>query len=145
MSQPLLLAANHLHISLTCDLVSFAILDFDEWSFVFFFFCFVASWRNMNTTSTHFVPPRRFEVYEPLNQIGMWEESFKNNGDMYTPGSIIIPTNEKPDSLVLQSLLYISDKVNSETNACFNLCSVRGYFSWDRRNSSQVWPRGFHI
>jgi transcription factor TGA len=53
----------------------------------------------MNTTSTHFVPPRRFEVYEPLNQIGMWEESFKNNGDMYTPGSIIIPTNEKPDSL----------------------------------------------
>jgi transcription factor TGA len=29
----------------------------------------------------------------------MWEESFKNNGDMYTPGSIIIPTNEKPDSL----------------------------------------------
>ncbi|CAH8270632.1 unnamed protein product [Arabidopsis lyrata] len=53
----------------------------------------------MNTTSTHFVPPRRFEVYEPLNQIGMWEESFKNNGGMYTPGSIIIPTNEKPDSL----------------------------------------------
>ncbi|CAH2073321.1 unnamed protein product [Thlaspi arvense] len=52
------------------------------------------------TTSTHFVPQRRFEIYEPLNQIGMWEESFKNNGGgMYTPNSIIIPTNEKPDSL----------------------------------------------
>ncbi|CAA7027150.1 unnamed protein product [Microthlaspi erraticum] len=53
----------------------------------------------MNTASTHFVPPRRFEIYEPLNQIGMWEESFKNNGGMYTPNSIIIPVNEKPDSL----------------------------------------------
>ncbi|EOA21029.1 hypothetical protein CARUB_v10001361mg [Capsella rubella] len=53
----------------------------------------------MNTTSTHFVPQRRFETYEPLNQIGMWEESFKNNGGLYTPGSIIIPTNEKTDSL----------------------------------------------
>ncbi|EOA21028.1 hypothetical protein CARUB_v10001361mg [Capsella rubella] len=29
----------------------------------------------------------------------MWEESFKNNGGLYTPGSIIIPTNEKTDSL----------------------------------------------
>ncbi|CAG7911607.1 transcription factor TGA4 [Brassica rapa] len=53
------------------------------------------------TTSTHFVPPTRFEIYDPLNQIGtMWEESFKNNGGgFYTPNSIIIPTNQKPYSL----------------------------------------------
>ncbi|KAG2300674.1 hypothetical protein Bca4012_012419 [Brassica carinata] len=52
------------------------------------------------TTSSHFVPSTRFEIYDPLNQIStMWEESFKNNGGFYTPNSIIIPTNEKPDSL----------------------------------------------
>ncbi|KAF8082846.1 hypothetical protein N665_0805s0015 [Sinapis alba] len=54
----------------------------------------------MNTTSTHFVPPRRFEIYETtLSQVSMWEESFKNNGGIYAPNSIIIPTNGKPDSL----------------------------------------------
>ena len=65
------------------------------------------------TTSTHFVPPTRFEIYDPLNQIGtMWEESFKNNGGcFYTPNSIIIPTNQKPYSLVtlhicLSSLVF---------------------------------------
>ncbi|KAL0648286.1 hypothetical protein Bca4012_046577 [Brassica carinata] len=53
------------------------------------------------TTSSHFVPPTRFEIYDPLNQIStMWEESFKNNGGgFYTPNSIIIPTNQKPYSL----------------------------------------------
>lgn len=83
----------------------------------------------MNTASTHFVPPRRFEIYEPLNQIAMWEESFKNNGGMYTPNSIIIPANEKPDSLVLQIWLFVSDQfshLNSETNAFFeSLSSLR--------------------
>lgn len=54
----------------------------------------------MNTTSTHFVPPRRFEIYETtLNQVSMWEESFKNNGGIFTPNSIIIPTDAKLDSL----------------------------------------------
>lgn len=53
------------------------------------------------TTSSHFVPPTRFEIFDPLNQIStMWEESFKNNGGgFYTPNSIIIPTNQKPYSL----------------------------------------------
>ena len=61
----------------------------------------------MNTTSTHFVPPRRFEIYETtLNQVSMWEESFKNNGGIFTPNSIIIPTDAKLDSLVLTSVQF---------------------------------------
>ncbi|KAF2611761.1 hypothetical protein F2Q70_00010774 [Brassica cretica] len=56
----------------------------------------------MNSTSTHFVPPRRVGIYEPLHQFGMWGETFKNNigngGDMNTPSHIIIPNNQKLDN-----------------------------------------------
>ncbi|CAF1921996.1 unnamed protein product, partial [Brassica napus] len=58
--------------------------------------------RSMNSTSTHFVPPRRVGIYEPLHQFGMWGETFKNNigngGDMNTPSHIIIPNNQKLDN-----------------------------------------------
>ncbi|XP_022562492.2 transcription factor TGA1-like [Brassica napus] len=57
---------------------------------------------SMNSTSTHFVPPRRVGIYEPLHQFGMWGETFKNNigngGDMNTPSHIIIPNNQKLDN-----------------------------------------------
>lgn len=82
------------------------------------------------TTSSHFVPPTRFEIFDPLNQIStMWEESFKNNGGgFYTPNSIIIPTNQKPYSLVtlhicLSSLVFF---FNSETNGCLCFQSEDG-------------------
>ncbi|CAN6851304.1 unnamed protein product, partial [Brassica oleracea] len=56
---------------------------------------------SMNSTSTHFVPPRRVGIYEPLHQFGMWGETFKNNigngEDMNTPSHIIIPNNQKLD------------------------------------------------
>lgn len=82
------------------------------------------------TTSTHFVPPTRFEIYDPLNQIGtMWEESFKNNGGgFYTPNSIIIPTNQKPYSLVTLFIFVLSSLVyfNSETNGCLCFQSEDG-------------------
>ncbi|KAG7535546.1 Basic-leucine zipper domain [Arabidopsis thaliana x Arabidopsis arenosa] len=55
----------------------------------------------MNSTSTHFVPPRRVGIYEPVHQFGMWGESFKSNignGNMNTPNHIIIPNNQKLDN-----------------------------------------------
>ncbi|KAF8089313.1 hypothetical protein N665_0510s0024 [Sinapis alba] len=57
----------------------------------------------MNSTSTHFVPPSRVGIYEPLHQFGMWGEPFKNNigngGSMNnTPSHIIIPNNQKLDN-----------------------------------------------
>lgn len=55
----------------------------------------------MNSTSTHFVPPRRVGIYEPVHQFGMWGESFKSNignGNMNTPSHIIIPNNQKLDN-----------------------------------------------
>ncbi|KAJ0234300.1 Transcription factor TGA4 [Hirschfeldia incana] len=56
----------------------------------------------MNSTSTHFAPPRRVGIYETLQQFGMWEETFKNNignvGDMNTPSQIIIPNHQKLDN-----------------------------------------------
>jgi transcription factor TGA len=57
----------------------------------------------MNSTSTHFVPPRRVGIYEPVHQFGMWGESFKSNisnGTMNTPNHIIIPNNQKLDNNV---------------------------------------------
>ena len=57
---------------------------------------------SMNSTSTHFVPPSRVGIYEPLHQFGMWGEPFKNNigngGSMNTPSHIIIPNNQKLDN-----------------------------------------------
>ena len=55
---------------------------------------------------------------DPLNQIGMWEEIFKNNGGFYTPNSLVIPTNEKPDSLVHFLFVICLWYVLSETNGC---------------------------
>jgi transcription factor TGA len=58
----------------------------------------------MNSTSTHFVPPRRVGIYEPVHQFGMWGESFKSNisnGTMNTPNHIIIPNNQKLDNNVV--------------------------------------------
>ncbi|CAF1716873.1 hypothetical protein YC2023_113865 [Brassica napus] len=55
----------------------------------------------MNSTSTHFVPPRRVNIYEPLHQFGMWGETFKSNignGNINTPSHIIIPNNQKLDN-----------------------------------------------
>ncbi|XP_010519860.1 PREDICTED: transcription factor TGA1-like isoform X2 [Tarenaya hassleriana] len=52
----------------------------------------------MNTTSTHFVPPRRVGIYEPLHQIGMWGENFKGNGTLNTPCPIIVPPDPKLDN-----------------------------------------------
>ncbi|XP_010484330.1 PREDICTED: transcription factor TGA1 [Camelina sativa] len=52
----------------------------------------------MNSTSTHFVPPRRVGIYEPVHQFGMWGESFKSNignGNMNTPSHIVIPANNQ--------------------------------------------------
>ncbi|WZZ12577.1 hypothetical protein YC2023_105666 [Brassica napus] len=57
--------------------------------------------RSMNSTSTHFVPPRRVNIYEPLHQFGMWGETFKSNignGNINTPSHIIIPNNQKLDN-----------------------------------------------
>ncbi|KAF8089341.1 hypothetical protein N665_0509s0009 [Sinapis alba] len=55
---------------------------------------------SMNSTSTHFVPPRRVGIYEPLHQFGMWGDSFKSNeGDMnMTPSHIILANNQKLDN-----------------------------------------------
>ncbi|KAF8091204.1 hypothetical protein N665_0451s0017 [Sinapis alba] len=55
----------------------------------------------MNSTSTHFVPPRRVNIYEPLHQFGMWGETFKSNidnGNINTPSHIIIQNNQKLDN-----------------------------------------------
>ncbi|CAF2145374.1 unnamed protein product [Brassica napus] len=68
----------------------------------FVFFLKFAVEGSMNSTSTHFVPPRRVGIYEPLHQFGMWGETFKHNigngGDMNTPSHIIIPNNQKLDN-----------------------------------------------
>ncbi|KAL0718464.1 hypothetical protein Bca4012_067786 [Brassica carinata] len=55
----------------------------------------------MNSTSTHFVPPRRVNIYEPLHQFGMWGETFKSNidnGNINTQSHIIISNNQKLDN-----------------------------------------------
>ncbi|MED6148374.1 Transcription factor tga4 [Stylosanthes scabra] len=36
----------------------------------------------MNSPTSHFVPPRRMGVYDPIHQISMWEENFRNNVDL---------------------------------------------------------------
>ena len=56
----------------------------------------------MNSTSTHFVPPSRVGIYEPLHQFGMWGETFKSNigngGSVNTPNHILIPNIQKLDN-----------------------------------------------
>ncbi|KAJ0236498.1 Transcription factor TGA like domain-containing protein [Hirschfeldia incana] len=62
----------------------------------------------MNSTSTHFVPPRRVNIYETVHQFGMWGETFKNNignGNINTP-SHIIPSNQKPDNNLSEDTSY---------------------------------------
>lgn len=44
----------------------------------------------MNSTSSQFVTSGRMGIYEPIHQIGMWGENFKNNGNPDTPASMII-------------------------------------------------------
>uniref|UniRef100_A0A0D3EGK5 Uncharacterized protein n=2 Tax=Brassica oleracea TaxID=3712 RepID=A0A0D3EGK5_BRAOL len=45
----------------------------------------------------------------------MWEEIFKNNGGFYTPNSLVIPTNEKPDSLLADIELTSKQKAVFES------------------------------
>ncbi|XP_018452633.1 transcription factor TGA1 isoform X1 [Raphanus sativus] len=56
----------------------------------------------MNSTSTHFVPARRVNIYEPLHQFGMWGETFKSNignGNLNTPSHIIIQNSQLDNNL----------------------------------------------
>ncbi|KAJ4878626.1 Transcription factor TGA1 [Raphanus sativus] len=58
--------------------------------------------RSMNSTSTHFVPARRVNIYEPLHQFGMWGETFKSNignGNLNTPSHIIIQNSQLDNNL----------------------------------------------
>lgn len=111
----------------------------------------------MNSTSTHFVPPRRVGIYEPLHQIGMWGESFKSNisnGNMNTPSHLIIPNHQKLDNNLVPffsgfifsfiNLLMINISYFLKINRRFSFLEiiffflVRGYFTWNSRNSSHV-------
>ncbi|KAK3211925.1 hypothetical protein Dsin_016631 [Dipteronia sinensis] len=51
----------------------------------------------MNSPSTQFVTPRQMSIYEPIHQIGMWGESFRNNGNPNTSTSIIAEVDTKLD------------------------------------------------
>ncbi|KAF3542661.1 hypothetical protein DY000_02005756 [Brassica cretica] len=82
----------------------------------------------MNSTSTHFVPPRRVGIYEPLHQFGMWGETFKNNigngEDMNTPSHIIIPNNQKLDDNNLEATLFYETIVYTYIRLDSRVCSL---------------------
>ncbi|TXG60533.1 hypothetical protein EZV62_015106 [Acer yangbiense] len=53
--------------------------------------------KSMNSPSTQFVTPRQMGIYEPIHQIGMWGENFRNNGNPNTSTSIIAEVDTKLD------------------------------------------------
>lgn len=61
----------------------------------------------MNFTSTQFVTSRRMAAYEPLHQISMWEETFKNSGNFNASASIIVEADTKLSAQV-QFLIFRS-------------------------------------
>ncbi|KAK0606924.1 hypothetical protein LWI29_006355 [Acer saccharum] len=56
-----------------------------------------SSLKSMNSPSTQFVTPRQMGIYEPIHQIGMWGENFRNNGNRNTSTSIIAEVDTKLD------------------------------------------------
>ncbi|KAI3431091.1 DOG1 domain-containing protein [Psidium guajava] len=52
----------------------------------------------MNSTSTQFVSSRRMGMYDPIHQMGMWDESFKPNGNPSAPAALIIPVHASLDN-----------------------------------------------
>ncbi|KAL5753635.1 hypothetical protein ACOSP7_021855 [Xanthoceras sorbifolium] len=54
--------------------------------------------KSMNSPSTQFVTPRHMGIYDPMHQIGMWGENFRNNGNPNTSTSIIADVDTKLDT-----------------------------------------------
>uniref|UniRef100_A0A7N0T8N7 Uncharacterized protein n=1 Tax=Kalanchoe fedtschenkoi TaxID=63787 RepID=A0A7N0T8N7_KALFE len=52
----------------------------------------------MHSPSTHFVPPRRMGLYDPVHPISMWGETFKGNGFQFTSGATILEVESKLDN-----------------------------------------------
>ncbi|KAL3728792.1 hypothetical protein ACJRO7_033382 [Eucalyptus globulus] len=52
----------------------------------------------MNSTTTQFVSARRMGMYDPIHQIGMWDENFKQNGNPNAPPALIIPMHANLDN-----------------------------------------------
>ncbi|XP_048135643.1 transcription factor TGA4-like isoform X2 [Rhodamnia argentea] len=52
----------------------------------------------MNSTSTQFVSSRRMGMYDPIHQMGMWEENFKPNANPNAPAALIIPVHASLDN-----------------------------------------------
>ncbi|XP_073279812.1 transcription factor TGA4 isoform X2 [Primulina huaijiensis] len=60
--------------------------------FVFLFlieFKLTHSRNKMNSTSTHFVPSRRMDIYEPIHQMTMWGDFKENNCEDLSPPMIL--------------------------------------------------------
>ncbi|XP_015890910.1 transcription factor TGA4 [Ziziphus jujuba] len=71
----------------------------------------------MNFTSTQFVTSRRMAAYEPLHQISMWEETFKNSGNFNASASIIVEADTKLSAQsedTSQGILGTSNKYDQE-------------------------------
>ncbi|XP_011097907.1 transcription factor TGA1 isoform X3 [Sesamum indicum] len=60
----------------------------------------------MTSPTTQFAPPSRIGIYEPLRQIGMWEDTFDDNISAGTGVCIIMETEAKLDD----KTEYASDK-----------------------------------
>ncbi|KAI9165609.1 hypothetical protein LWI28_017343 [Acer negundo] len=56
-----------------------------------------SSLKSMNSPSAQFVTPRQMGIYEPIHQIGMWGENYRNNGNLNTSTSIIAEVDTKLD------------------------------------------------
>lgn len=62
----------------------------------------------MNSPSAQFVSTRRMGVYDPIQQISMWEENFKSNCNLSASVPIIGEADVKLDNQVqLQKLMLI--------------------------------------
>ncbi|XP_011097893.1 transcription factor TGA4 isoform X1 [Sesamum indicum] len=61
---------------------------------------------DMTSPTTQFAPPSRIGIYEPLRQIGMWEDTFDDNISAGTGVCIIMETEAKLDD----KTEYASDK-----------------------------------
>ncbi|XP_031385237.1 transcription factor TGA4-like isoform X2 [Punica granatum] len=53
----------------------------------------------MNSTSTHFMSTRRIAMYEPINQMGMWEDNFKHScTPNIPPASLVVEAQTNLDN-----------------------------------------------
>ncbi|XP_044470099.1 transcription factor TGA1-like [Mangifera indica] len=64
----------------------------------------IISSKGMNSSSTQFVTPSRFGIYEPIHQLGTWGENFKSNGNPNTSTPIIMEVDTKLDTQIQRRL-----------------------------------------